>query len=95
MLVAQSHGITRKKITKVFKRAVFKDREFFCKLMLDAYPLEFMVHLDETAKDRRTDHRRMARSVLGNRAYVRDHFERGKRFVAYDFCLMLTLDAVA
>ena len=76
-------NITRKKVFKIFKRRVLADRERWCDLILNTYPLDFFVFVDETAKNRVTDHRTMARAVLGKRAYVQGHFDRGVRHAWY------------
>ena len=57
----------------------------------------------ETAKDRRTDHRTFARALLGHRAFVTGHFERGSRHSVYAtfswqllyICLLLFLYVVS
>ena len=82
----QIKKITRKVLTKFFRRRNMEQRIFFCDFMLNSYPADRFVWLDETAKDRRSDHRRMARAILGDRAYVEGHFDRGVRHSVYVSC---------
>ena len=52
--------------------------------MIRHIPADHIVFLDETAWDRQTSQRKVARAVIGNRAYVEDHFDRGNRNPVYD-----------
>ena len=42
-----------------------------------------IMYVDETATDRSLQYRKIARSVLGERAFVVNHFDRGTRHAAY------------
>ena len=80
----QIKRLTLKTLTKVFKRRVLSSREAHCVLMLSGgLTADQIMYVDETATDRSLQYRKIARSVLGERAFVVNHFDRGTRHAAY------------
>lgn len=74
------HHLSRKKITKAFKKRVLSARKQYCDAILNSgWPVDYYLFWDETAKDRRSDYRLYGRAVKSKRAYAYSDFERGVR----------------
>jgi len=65
----QIEKVTRKVVTKVFRRRNLASRQRFVDLLF-TFPLDYFVFLDETAKDRRSDHRRIPHQSLQHRQHT-------------------------